>query len=218
MGTSIQGFVECRTWGTGLSIGRTAWYSAIELSMLGVVRDYSAFACLFGVRDLSGHRRPVAADRGLPADVSETAGAGHASWGEAAFGATWLGWDEILAIDWKESAIPRATGIARYRRLPDGALELMHRDDWSRGFARASGVDTLTVDPDRIGELCAEGTEWDVGTTVFRAERARRRDAAPVDGPWQPVWTVMRTLAGVHGDRAPGRLVRGVALHTPLSQ
>ncbi|MGP3989862.1 hypothetical protein [Streptomyces sp. 3N207] len=165
-----------------------------------MTRDYCAFACLFGVRDFSGHWRPVAADRGLPADVSETARTEHASLGEEAFGATWIGWDEICAIDWDEPAIPRATSIARYRRQPDGTLELKHRYDWSRGFARASGVDTLTVEPDRVGELWDEGTEWDVGTTVFRAERDRRRDAVPADGPWQPVWVVMRSLAGIHGD------------------
>ncbi|WP_432011354.1 hypothetical protein [Streptomyces cucumeris] len=206
MGTDIYGFVECRTWGPGLELGATAWYSAIDLSLLGVDRDYAAFGCLFGVRGPEGHWRPVAAGRGLPVDVSEVTGAEHAAHGAAVFGTTWIGWDEVLTIDWDEPAVPRATDIARYRRLPDGTLELSHRGDWSRGFARASGIDTLSVDPDRVGELWAEGTAWDVGTTVFRAERARRRDAVPADGPWQPVWTVMRALAGVHGD-AQVRLV-----------
>ncbi|MGA5816717.1 hypothetical protein ACPC54_02465 [Kitasatospora sp. NPDC094028] len=201
MGTNIQGFVECRTWGPGLGIGETAWYPAIELPMLGVSRDYSGFPCLFGVRDHGGRWQPVAADRGLPPDASESVRADHAAWGEAAFGASWLDWTEFLAIDWDEPAIPRATHITRYRRLPDGTLEPRHREDWSRGFARASGIDTRSVDPGRIGDLWAEGTEWDAGTTVFRAERARRRDAVPADGPWEPVWTVMRTLAGVHGER-----------------
>ncbi|KJS55791.1 hypothetical protein VM98_11020 [Streptomyces rubellomurinus subsp. indigoferus] len=201
MGTTIRGSVECRTWGPGLAVEESAWYRAVDLSMLGMTRDYAAFACLFGVRDLSGHWQPVAADRGLPPDTSEHVRAAHASWGEVAFGATWLDWTEILAIDWDEPAIPRATGITRYRRLPDGTLQLRHRGDWSRGFARASGVDTRSADPTRIGELWAEGTEWDVGTTVFRAERDRRRDAVPADGSWQPVWTVMRALAGVHGDQ-----------------
>ncbi|MER7791312.1 hypothetical protein [Streptomyces sp. NPDC097640] len=200
MGTDIRGFVECRTWGPGLEIGETAWYAAIELSMLGVTRDYEAFACLFGVRDFSGHWRPVAADRGLPADTAEATRAEFAGWGEAAFGATWLGWDEVLAIDWDEPALPRATDIARYRRQPDGSLERVYRSVWTRGFARASGVDTLAVGADRIGELWDEGTEWEVGTTVFRAERARRRDAVPADGIWRPVWTVMRALAEVHGE------------------
>ncbi|MFG2913712.1 hypothetical protein ACGF0D_12575 [Kitasatospora sp. NPDC048298] len=201
MGTTVHGFVECRTWGAGLGVEETAWYPAIELSMLGMTRDYAAFACLFGVRDLSGHWRPVAAGRGLPVDVSENARAEHASWGEAAFGATWLGWNEILAVDWDEPALPRATRITRYRRLPEGTLELVHTEDWSRAFARASGVNTLTVDPGRIGELWAEGTEWDTGALLFRAERHRRRDAVPADGSWQPVWTVMRTLADVHGEQ-----------------
>ncbi|WP_418961121.1 hypothetical protein [Streptomyces tritici] len=199
MGTDIHGFVECRIWGPGLAPDETAWQAAVELSLLGMTRDYEGFACLFGVRDFGGRWRPVAAGRGLPADVSPTARAEHASWGAAAFGATWLGWDEVVEVDWDEPALPRATHISRYRRRADGGLDLLHRHDWSRGFARASGVDTLTVEPDRVAELWEEGTEWDVGTTVFRAERERRRDAVPADGPWEPVWTVMRALAGVHG-------------------
>lgn len=201
VGTDIRGFVECRTWSVGLDVGERTWCSAIELSLLGVSRDYDAFACLFGIRDLSERWRPVSAGRGLPTDVSEHARAEHAAWGDSAFGATWLGWNEVLAIDWDEPALPGAITIARYRRLSDGTLELLHRDDWSRGFARASGVDISSVDPDRVGEMWADGTEWDVGATVFRAERPRRRDAVPADGVWCPVWTVMRALAGVHGDR-----------------
>ncbi|MFC4065658.1 hypothetical protein [Actinoplanes subglobosus] len=195
MGTSIHGFVECRTWVPGLDVDQRAWNPAIRLSMLGMTRDYEAFDCLFGVRS-DGRWNPIAADRGLPPDVSATT---RAELGETDFGASWIGWDEVTAIDWDEPALPRATDIAQYRRLPDGTLDLVHRAVWSRGFARASGIDTQTVDPDRIGELWAEGTEWQAGNTVYRAERARRRDAIPTDGPWHPVWTVMRTLAEVHG-------------------
>ncbi|MFF2845467.1 hypothetical protein ACFVT5_03925 [Streptomyces sp. NPDC058001] len=198
MGTDIHGYVECRTWGPGLAPTETAWYPAVPLPMLGVARDYPAYDCLFGVRG-SGVWRPVAAGRGLPPDASETVTAEMADWGPGAFGATWLGWPEILSVDWDEPAVPRATDIARYRRLPDGTLELVHRSVWSRGFAHASGIDTLTVPPDRIGDLYPEGTEWDTGRTVYRAERARRRDAVPEDGTWGPVWTVMGALAEVHG-------------------
>ncbi|MFI6154380.1 hypothetical protein ACIBCA_17045 [Kitasatospora sp. NPDC051170] len=201
MGTDVHGFVECHTWGPGLGIGETAWQAAVDLALLGVGRDYPGFACLFGVGDIGDHWHPIAADRGLPADASAGARAGYAAWDGSAFGASWLGWQEVLAVDWDEPAIPRATHIARYRRQPDGTLTLAHRGDWSRGFARASGIDTRTVDPGAVGELWAEGTEWDAGTTLFRAERARRREAVPADGPWQPVWEVMRTLAGVHGER-----------------
>ncbi|GAA3014572.1 hypothetical protein GCM10020229_27360 [Kitasatospora albolonga] len=202
MGTDIHGYLECRTWGPGLAYDQRAWFTAIELSMLGMTRDYAGFPCLFGVRDIGHHWRPVAAGRGLPADASETTRTAHAAWGEAAFGATWLTWPEVLAIDWDEPALPRATHITRYRRLPDGTLERRHRDDWSRGFAHVSGIDTLTTDPARIPDLWPEGTEWDTGRTLFRAERALRRDAVPTDGPWQPVWSTMRTLADVHGEDA----------------
>ncbi|MFJ8762726.1 hypothetical protein [Streptomyces cyaneofuscatus] len=34
---------------------------------------------------------------------------------------------------------------------------------------------------------------------MFRVERFRRREAVP-DHEWGPVWTVMRTLAELHGD------------------
>ncbi|MGP3965971.1 hypothetical protein ACTWPT_59555 [Nonomuraea sp. 3N208] len=200
MGTSIHGFVECRTWTRGLDVDERAWCAAISLSMLGVTRDYDAFDCLFGVRS-SGNWRPVAADRGLPLDASETARAELAEWGEAAFGITWLSWDEVTAIDWDEPAL-HPTDIAQYRQLPDQTLELVYRSVWSRRFARVSGVDTLTVDPDQIAVLWDEGTEWKAGDTVFRVERATRRHLVPPDGLWHAVWTVMRALAHVHGDEA----------------
>jgi hypothetical protein len=60
MGTDIHGYVECRTWAPE----GTVWESAVELSMLGVTRDYPAFACFFGVRDFAGHWQPVGASAG----------------------------------------------------------------------------------------------------------------------------------------------------------
>ncbi|MFE1442668.1 hypothetical protein [Streptomyces sp. NPDC058739] len=192
MGTDIHGFVEYRA--------QTVWRTGSSLAALGLGRDYDGFVCLFGVRDFGGRWRPVVGQRGLPDDVSDVVRAEHASWGDAAFGATWLGWDEVLGIDWDEPSLPRGAGVSRYRREADGTLRLLHRHDWSRAFGRASGVDTLTTDPGLAGELWDEGAEWDTGGTVFRVERARRRDMVPADGPWGPVWDVMRTLAGSHGD------------------
>ncbi|MDR8414376.1 hypothetical protein MTP10_37305 [Nonomuraea sp. 3-1Str] len=199
MGADIHGFIECRTWTPGLDVGETAWCAAISLGML-VGRDYAALDCLFGVRS-SGHWRPVAAGRGLPQDASESTKAGLAEWGEAAFGVTWLNGDEVAAIDWDEPAL-HPTNVAQYRRLPDQSLELVYRSVWSRRFARVSGVNTLAVDPDQIAVLWDEGTEWKDGDTVFRVERATRGHAVPPDSLWHGVWTVMRTLAHVHGDDA----------------
>ncbi|GAA3205183.1 hypothetical protein [Nonomuraea roseoviolacea] len=200
MGTDIHGFIECRAWTRGLDFGETAWCAAISLEMLSAGREYAAFDCLFGVRS-SGDWQPIAADRGLPQDASETTRAGLAEWGDAAFGVTWLTWNEVAAIDWDEPAL-HPTNVAQYRQLSDQRLELVHRSVWSRRFARASGVNTLAVDPGQVAVLWDEGTEWRDGDAVFRVERLTRRHAVPSDSHWQGVWTVMRTLAHVHGNDA----------------
>lgn len=200
MGTDIHGFIECRTWTRGLDVGETAWCAAIPLGLLLAGREYAVFDCLFGVRS-SGHWRPIAADRGLPQDAAETTKTELAEWGDAAFGVTWLTWDEVTAIDWDEPAL-HPTNVAQYRQLPDHSLELVYRSVWSRRFARVSGVNTLTVDPDQAAVLWDEGTEWKDRDAVFRAERLTRRHAVPPDSHWHGIWTVMRTLAQVHGNDA----------------
>ncbi|WP_406287986.1 hypothetical protein [Embleya sp. NBC_00896] len=139
MGTDIHGFVECRTWRPGRAVGEVEWCAAIDLSLLGLNREYEVFDCLFGVR-ASGHWRPVAADRGLPSDASTTTRAELADRCDVAFGSTWLDWPEVTAIDWDEPALPRATHIARYRQLPDQSRKLVHRSVWPRGFARAQSL------------------------------------------------------------------------------
>ncbi|MEV7148402.1 hypothetical protein AB0O05_18095 [Streptomyces sp. NPDC093084] len=204
MGTDIHGWLEYRTSrpdpAPDPAPGESAWHPAISLFSLGAPRDYDAFACLFGVRDFHGTWRPVAADRGLPPDLSPEVRENHAGWSGSAFAETWLAWPEVVAIDWTEPALPRVTHVSRHHRAENGALRLIHTHDWSRAFARASGINTLTTSPTDLADHCPEGTEWTTPTALFRAERARRRDAVPADGPWTPVWTVMETLAGVHGE------------------
>ncbi|MFG2557374.1 hypothetical protein [Streptomyces sp. NPDC048496] len=41
--------------------------------------------------------------------------------------------------------------------------------------------------------------DWDEPAVASDA-RMTRREAVPVDGDWKPVWTVMETLAAIHGD------------------
>ena len=176
-----------------------AWTAAIDLDLLDIRRNPAAFACLFGVHDEYGWWRPAFPARGLPEDASDTARAAFVSWGAAAFHPTWLGWAELAAVDWDEPALPRATDIVRYRRRPDGSLEQSHREDWSRGFGRAAGIDTRTVDPGSVAELWEAGTSWDLGSTVFRVGRLRRRDLLPEGWPWTHAREVMRLLVELHG-------------------
>ncbi|MFD8721662.1 hypothetical protein ACFV2H_27670 [Streptomyces sp. NPDC059629] len=136
----------------------------------------------------------MAANRGLPSDTSPEVRQEHSTWAAAAFAETWLTWPEARMIDWTEPAIPRTTHITRYDRAPDSTLRLIHHHDWSRGFARASGINTLTTSPADLAALHPEGTEWTTGTTVYRAERA-----PPRRGPGG------RSVgAGVDGDGSAG--------------
>ncbi|MGW7240394.1 hypothetical protein [Streptomyces sp. NPDC054804] len=168
MGTDIHGWVECRTWRGGLDHDETAWSPAISrLSMLGMPRDYDAFACLFGVRDFHGMWRPVATNRGLPPDTSLEVREDHAPWAGWAFAETWLTWPEVRSIDRTEPALPRVTHIARYHRAEDGTLRLLHTHDWSRAFAQASGINTLTTSPTDLANRYPEGTEWTTDITVY---------------------------------------------------
>lgn len=170
------------------------------MDLLGTGRDPAAFACLFGVDDAYGWWRPAFPARGLPADATDAVRAAFGSGGEAMFNATWLTWAELCGVDWDEPAVPRATDIVRYRRRPDGTLEQSHREDWSRGFGRAAGIDTRTVGPERVTELWDVGMRWDVGTTVFQVGRLRRRDLFPEGWPWPHVREAMRMLAALHGE------------------
>jgi hypothetical protein len=64
----MTGFLEYRVPHDGQE---STWYSAHDLSSLNDVRNHDAFGCLFGVRTYANFR-PLAADRGLPADASAT--------------------------------------------------------------------------------------------------------------------------------------------------
>ncbi|MER5914272.1 hypothetical protein ABT124_28280 [Streptomyces sp. NPDC001982] len=44
----------------------------------------------------------------MPVDVSDAARAEHASWGEAVFGATWLGWNGCPALEKSSGVIANA--------------------------------------------------------------------------------------------------------------
>lgn len=191
MGTDIYGFIECR-WDRRLDEDDRRWHMAIDLAHLYNGRCYAAFGSLFGVRDTASFR-PLADQRGLPSDVSREAQADS-----DAPGASWITWAELVAADWEEVANEVDECVHEYRRSPDGTWEMQGRNSGLTRFAELSGIDD-PHDLYRAGRTYAEGTEWPDGDRLFRIGRLRRKDSVP-DSEWGSVWSVMRTLADLHGD------------------
>ncbi|MFI7360249.1 hypothetical protein ACIBTP_40860 [Streptomyces avidinii] len=196
MGTDIHGFIECR-WDRWLDEEDRSWNGAIDITHLYNGRSYIAFGSLFGVRDTTSFR-PLADARGLPTDVSQETLAHFASWSSDATGASWITWAELAATDWDEGANEVDDCVHEYRRSPDGIWELHGRNTSLDRFAELAGL----ADPHslyRAGRAHPEDTEWPDGDRLFRIGRLRRKHAVP-DSDWGAVWSVMRTLAELHGD------------------
>ncbi|MEV7535164.1 hypothetical protein ACIQNV_22380 [Streptomyces hydrogenans] len=193
MVTDINGFLEYRASRDGRG---PAWYTAQDLGTLYDGCSYDAFGCLFGVRNYANFR-PLAADRGLPADVS----ASTIEWyDEGGFhDASWITWAEVKEVDWEERAERPDSRPHQYRRTPEG-LRFTGRSSWIRAFADAVGPGPAQVrlDPGESRER-PEGSEWLIGDTLYRPVTLRRRDAVR-ETEWRPVWHAMETLAARHGD------------------
>lgn len=194
MGTDISGHLEYRAPQDSQG---GIWNTAHDLDSLYQNRDYDLFGCLFGVRNYANFR-PLAAGRGLPADVSAGVGARFAQlteWygGDGIHGATWITWAEVKAVDWDERAERPDSRLHEYRRTAHG-LRLTGKSSWSPAFAEAVG---LARGEER---QWPEGSEWLVGETLYRSVTLRRKDAVTATGEWQAVWTAMETLAARHGD------------------
>ncbi|MFE4394948.1 MULTISPECIES: hypothetical protein [Streptomycetaceae] len=203
MGTDINGFIECRAWFLRDEDGKPAWQAAVALDLLNTTRNYDAFGCLFGVRNHANFR-PLAADRGLPPDASQTVRAAVDTYGTTFYGTTWITWAEVRAVDWAEAAEAPDSRLHEYRRTPDG-LTLVGKSAWNRRFGETLGIPEPVPTPgpgSEPGEVRTwpEGSEWVVDDIVYRSERMDRRDAVREDGEWKPVWTVMEALASQHGD------------------
>src|SRR5690348_14309636 len=87
------------------------WSSAIRINSLLGDRNYEVYSWLFGVCrrpdiPMRWDFPPRAAERGIPQDASHEAAADYADitkrFPQAVFGASWITWREIQAIDWDE--------------------------------------------------------------------------------------------------------------------
>ncbi|MEV8456802.1 hypothetical protein AB0467_22810 [Streptomyces sp. NPDC052095] len=196
MGTDMYGFIECR-WDRWLDEDDRSWVGAIDLVHLYNGRSYAAFGALFGVRDTTSFR-PLADHRGLPSDVSRETRAAFGPSSSDVCGASWITWAELAAADGEEVAYEVDDCVHEYRRSPDGTWEMHGRNSGLTRFAELSGI-TDHHALHHAGSVYAEGTEWPDGDRLFRIGRLRRKHAVP-DSDWGAVWSVMRTLANLHGD------------------
>ncbi|WP_052890913.1 hypothetical protein [Thermogemmatispora carboxidivorans] len=193
MGVDITGWIECRQFFI-LESETTPWEPAIRLGFLFHDRNYDAFGCLFGVKNYANFR-PVAEGRGLPTDVSPEVRAAYERWGDEIFGASWITWAEIKAIDWEEPAELPDARIHCYRRAEDGSLVYEGKSAWDRDFAEVVGHSLI----EGIFGACTwpEGQEWEIGGKVYRSVRLRRKDAR---ASWKATFSVMEALASNYGD------------------
>ncbi|MEV7372910.1 hypothetical protein AB0O51_18755 [Streptomyces sp. NPDC090301] len=194
MGKDIWGFIECHRDYRDHEAD-SFWHATIDLDHLKVPRNYDAFGCLFGVCD-NEQFVPVAPGRGLPADVSNRVRDGHET--TAGRSASWVSWAEIKRVDWDEESAETDAYIREYYRDQQGDWQFLQRH-----YSAPQRFVDLCGQPAPIAvrprEHFPEGSQWVDGDQMFRVERLRRRDAVP-DHEWGPVWTVMRTLAELHGD------------------
>ena len=167
MGTDIAGAIECRLPGTDSEMeGRRGWQFAIDLGLLYDERDYDSFGCLFGVENFANFA-PIATPQGMPDDASGDVLQAIAEFGEEAFGATWVTWAELNAIDWEEPAEHPDGRIHLYRRDGD-ELIFESKAAWDRDFATVVGYSITEAVPGRY--WWPEGQEWEVAGNVYRSE------------------------------------------------
>lgn len=139
MSTDIHGGIEFRHPGTGTDYyDGEPWVTAMNLWPLYDETSYTAFGCLFGVRNQAGFR-PLAPGRGLPADLSSgmRAHLGTGTEKDGLHSASWVSWAELAAIDPREATerAEWATGDLSYACEPMtvGAV-LGHETHWPHVF------------------------------------------------------------------------------------
>ena len=126
MGCDITGWVEFSdTTPSRRHAGRAWWSPVLDAGFL-LGRDYDLFGSLFGVRNGTDFA-PVAADRGLPTDLSELARRDAEC--EGYHSHTWVTWEELAAVDWDELALDWGDEFRRIVGNPDrdGPPEMISR-------------------------------------------------------------------------------------------
>ncbi|WBP91054.1 hypothetical protein [Kitasatospora cathayae] len=199
MGTDIYGGIEYRHPGVGSDYYEgEPWITALDLWPLYDRVDYPAFGCLFGVRNDAGFR-PLAAGRGLPADVSGRLREQLGPWvtGSETAGASWVSWAELAALD-------PSSGPEHYRGrltwwVTPGSRMLHQRfvpADWPGDV-----LTRLGTPPQGLGDA-AGLVEWTAGEYRCRYEPLTAGTVLGEGTGWPQVFAVVKALADRFGDDA----------------
>lgn len=190
MGTDIWGWIETR------DIDDEKWIAVTPLFFPLDHRNYDIFGSLFGVRNLAGFR-PIAPARGLPEDCSDEVRQAfekaNATFPGEFFGATWITWSEIKAIDGEEQGTVRM--LNKYHKDSNGELVFAGTGRYERGNLHtieqsdASEQDLLA---ERV-DWGQEGQTWVFGDVVYKVSYLRRKDA--VDENWELVFKLIDLIA-----------------------
>lgn len=166
------------------------WTGVIKLHAIIANRNREVFAWLFGVcwnadNPLHHDLPPIAAERGLPADVSYDTARSYADTvpilPKEYFGATWVTLAEVQAIDWDQPIEERIT-VSRHGKYPFGMR--YWRSQFLQEHADLVPGPAETLHPDM---------EWTVGDMDYRVDAMRRRDVLNPD--WQVLLRMMDALA-----------------------
>ena len=197
MSTDIHGGIEVLDPHDDEDFGDEGpWVLALDLSLLCFDSDYTAFGCLFGVRNIAGWD-PVVPARGLPDDVSAGVLRQFAMFPDEWHSPTWATWGELRDIDM--DAVPVGVGSRGLVTAVDFPGAGLRRLYWVSDAWPASLVERFGVPPVGDGPAVAEYGEWRVGEARLRYERFTRRQAIGAGSDWEHVFRVMEALAGRFG-------------------
>ncbi|MER7623731.1 hypothetical protein [Streptomyces sp. NPDC126503] len=200
MSTDIHGGIEFRHPGVdaGYHDGEP-WVRAMALWPLYDDSDHAAFGCLFGACNDAGFR-PLAAGRGLPADLSGELRAvlePPVRTGEF-HGATWADWAEIARLD--PGTVPDSpfTGRLSWSKVsrPSLVYQRLVPDRWP-----AEVVDLVGPPPAGL-DRAARLSEWSSGDLLCRYEPLTAGALLGAGSPWSHVFAVMKALADRFGEKA----------------
>jgi hypothetical protein len=197
MGTDIHGWVEAKH-----PYLEDFWMPLIRIGLL-VDRNYGMFKSLFWPKSDLGFR-PIAPERGIPADASEqvksecpdrfSADPNEDAW------PSWITWQEIKAIDWDEgNELGKLWGY-HYQKDARGEYRIVNTfSHTTRELSRVA--EQLSTSTEELLAGWGEGAQWEKGDSVYRVEKIKRRHFLE-DGSgsgWQTLFRILEILEETYG-------------------